>query len=266
MMGKLDFNNKWIVVTGASSGLGEALAIKLASKEGANLIIAARRKEKLDSLKSRIQSEFKREVIVIESDLSDPGSVENLFRESTGKKEVFGIINNAGMTDFNPADIKDFEKYEKIIEVNLKALIKLSLLFLDYFKKKGEGAILNITSMGAFFPLVYQGAYTASKHGAQVFTEILSKENNGENITISSFAPGGIATEMLSNSGLDKLRGSDDFFNWSAEKVAEKAISSFKRKKLLGVPGFVYKLMLFLKRFMSKKALLKAAERTYRKK
>ncbi len=265
-MGKLDFKNKWLVVTGASSGLGEALALELASKEGANLIITARRKEKLDSLKSRIESEFKREVIVIESDLSDPKSVENLFRESTGKREIFGIINNAGMTDFNPADIKDFEKYEKIIEVNMKAPIKLSLLFLDYFKKKGEGAILNITSMGAFFPLVYQGAYTASKHGAQVFTEILSKENSGENITISSFAPGGIATEMLSNSGLDKLRGSDDFFNWSAERVAAKAIKSFKKKKLLGIPGFVYKLMLFLKRFMPKKALLKAAERTYRKK
>ena len=265
-MGKIDFENKWVVVTGASSGLGEALAIELASKEKANLVITARRKERLEDLRSRIEKEFGREVVVISSDLSDPESVKNLFDESTSQKEIFAIINNAGMTDFNPADIKDFEKYEKIIEVNLKSLMRLSLMFLDYFKTKGEGAILNITSMGAFFPLVYQGAYTASKHGAQVFTEILSKENNGENITISSFAPGGIATEMLSSSGLDKLRGSDDFFNWSAEKVAEKAISSFKRKKLLSVPGLVYKLGLILKRILPRKVLLHFLEKSYRKK
>lgn len=265
-MGKIDFKEKWIVVTGASSGLGEALALELASKEGANLIITARRKERLDSLKSRIEDEFKREVIVIESDLSDPESVKNLFSESTTQKDIFAIINNAGMTDFNPADIKDYEKYEKIIEVNLKSLMRLSLMFLDYFKKRGEGAILNITSMGAFFPLVYQGAYTASKHGAQVFTEILSKENKNKNITISSFAPGGIATEMLSNSGLDKLRGADDPFNWSAEKVAEKAIRSFKKGKLLSIPGFVYNFGLILKRILPRKTLLYFLEKSYRKK
>lgn len=264
-MGKIDFKDKWVVITGASSGLGEAIALELAKKESANLIITARRVERLKDLKERIENDYKREVIIIKSDLSDPGSVENLFRESTEKKEIFGIINNAGMTDFNPADIKDFDKYEKIIEVNMIALMKLSLLFLDYFKKKDEGAILNITSMGAFFPLVYQGVYTASKHGAQVFTEILSKENSGNSITISSFAPGGIATEMLSSSGLDKLRGSDDFFNWSAEKVAEKAITSFKKKKLLSVPGLVYKLGLILQRILPRKTLLYFLEKSYRK-
>ena len=265
-MGKLNFIDKWVIITGASSGLGEALAIELASKEEANLIITARRKERLDSLRSRIGEEFNREVIVISSDLSDPESVENLFYESTSKKKIFAIINNAGITDFNPADIKDYDKYEKIIEVNLKSLMKLSLMFLSYFKKEGEGAILNITSMGAFFPLVYQGAYTASKHGAQVFTEILSRENRENNITISSYAPGGIATEMLSSSGLDKLHGADNFFNWSAEKVARKSIRSFKKRKLLSVPGFVYNFGLILKRILPRKTLLYFLEKSYRKK
>ncbi len=264
-MKKIDFKGKWVVVTGASSGLGEALAIELASKEKANLIITARRKERLINLKNKIEKEFGSEVLVISSDLSDPLSVENLFNESIKQKDVFAIINNAGMTDFNTADIKHYQKYEQIIEVNFKSLMKLSLLFLEYFKKKNKGAILNITSMGAFFPLVYQGVYTASKHAAQVFTEILSKENNNSNITISSFAPGGIATEMLSNSGLDKLRGSDNFFNWSAKKVAEKAVSSFKKRKLLSVPGFVYKTGLILKRILPKKTLMYFLEKSYRK-
>ena len=265
-MGKIDFKDKWVVVTGASSGLGEAIALELAEKESANLIITARRVERLTELKERIENDYKREVIVIESDLSDQKSVENLFNESVNKKNIFAVINNAGMTDFNPAYIKDFEKYEKIIEVNMMSLMRLSLMFLEYFKERGEGAILNITSMGAFFPLVYQGAYTASKHGAQVFTEILSKENKNKNITISSFAPGGIATEMLSSSCLDKLRGADDFFNWSAKKVAEKAVRSFKKKKLLSVPGFAYNFGLVLKRILPRKTLLYFLEKSYRKK
>ncbi len=265
-MGKIDFRDKWVVVTGASSGLGEAIAIELAENEAANLIISARRVERLEELKNRIESEFKREVIVIGSDLSDPESVKNLFKKSVKKKDIYAIVNNAGMTDFNPAVLENFEKYQKIIEVNLISLIRLSLMFLNYFQKRGEGAILNITSMGAFFPLVYQGAYSASKHGAQVFTEILSKENKNKKITISSFAPGGIATEMLSSSGLDKLRGPDDFFNWSAKKVAEKAVLSFKKKKLLSVPGFVYNFGLILKRILPRKTLLYFLEKSYRKK
>ncbi len=265
-MGKIDFKDKWVLVTGASSGLGKAIALELAEKESANLIITARRVERLKELKNRIENDFKREVIVISSDLSDQKSVESLFNESINKKNVFAVINNAGMTDFNPAALEDFQKYEKIIKVNLISLMKLSLLFLDYFREKGEGAILNITSMGAFFPLVYQGAYAASKHGAQVFTEILSTENKNKNITISSFAPGGIVTEMLSSSGLDKLRGADDFFNWSAEKVAEKALRSFKKKKLLSVPGFAYNFGLILKRLLPRKTLLYFLEKSYRKK
>ncbi len=264
-MGTIDFRDKWVVVTGASSGLGEAISIELAQKEAANLIITARRVERLRELKNRIENEFKREVIVIGSDLSDPESVINLFNESIKKKNIFAVVNNAGMTNFNPAVIEDFEKYEKIIEVNLKSLMRLSLMFLEYFQNRGDGAILNITSMGAFFPLVYQGAYAASKHGAQVFTEILSKENKYKNITISSFAPGGIATEMLSSSGLDKLRGADDFFNWSAKRVAEKAVRSFKKKKLLSVPGFAYNFGLILQRILPRKTLLYFLEKSYRK-
>lgn len=263
-MKKIDFKDKWIIVTGASSGLGKAIAIELAGKEGANLIIAARRKERLESLKKEIESEFGTKVLVIETDLSDRESVDNLYKQSTRKVEIYGVINNAGLTDYGITEIEKYEKYEKIIDVNLKALMRLSLLFIDYFKKKGEGALLNITSMGAFFPLVYQSAYAASKHGAQVFTEILYAENKNKKIIISSYAPGGIATEMLSNSGLDQLRGADDPFNWSAEKVAKKVIKSFKKGKLLGIPGFVYNFGLLLKRVLPKKLLLKLMEKSYR--
>lgn len=263
-MSKLNFRNKWVVVTGASSGLGRAIAVELASKEGSNLIIAARRAERLDELKKNIESEFGTMVVTICSDLSDPESVKELYEKSTSERDVYAIINNAGITDFSPSDIKKFDIYEKIIEVNFKAVMKLSLLFLDYFRKKGEGAILNITSMGGLFPLVYQNVYCASKHASQVFTEILSAENENRRITISSFAPGGIVTEMLEYTGLDKKKGTDNIFNQRAEKVARSAVRSFKKGKLLGIPGFTYNLGLQMKRILPRKLLLKMLKNSYK--
>ncbi len=263
-MGKLNFKDKWVLVTGASSGLGRALAIELALKEGSNLVISARRQERLIELQGIIKSESGREVIAVKSDLSDPKSVKNLFSTSTENRKLFAVINNAGVTDFAPTDISRIENYNRIIEVNFKALMTLSLTFLQYFNKQGEGAILNITSMGGLFPLVYQNIYSASKHAAQVFTEILSAENENKNIIISSFAPGGIVTEMLEYTGLNKKRGSDNLFNQSPEKVAKSAIKSFKKGKLLGIPGPLYSTGLQLKRVLSRKLLLKLLKNSYK--
>lgn len=263
-MAGLNFRNKWIVVTGASSGLGRAIAIELASREGANLIITARRIDRLISLKEEIESGYGTKVTVLESDLSKQESVDDLFRKSIAGKDIFSVINNAGITDFSPTDIERYSIYEKIIDVNFKAVMRLSLLFLDYFKKKGEGAILNITSMGGLFPLVYQNVYCASKHAIQAFTEILHAENENKNITISSFAPGGIVTEMLEYTGLDKNKGADSIFNQSPAKVARSAIKSFKKRKLLGIPGPLYSTGLQLKRVLPRKLLLKLLKNSYK--
>ncbi len=263
-MAGLNFKNRWVLVTGASSGLGRSIAIELASNECANLIISARRTERLKELKNDIEKKYGTEVLIIKSDLSDPKSVKNLFEKSISQRDVYALINNAGVTDFSLSEIEKYEIYEKIVEVNFKALMRLSLLFLDYFKKKNGGAILNITSMGGLFPLVYQNVYCASKHAAQAFTEILYAENENKNITISSFAPGGIVTEMLEYTGLDKKKGSKSIFNHSPEKVAKSAIRSFKKRKLLGIPGVMYSFGLQMKRVLPRKTLLKMLKNSYK--
>lgn len=263
-MARLCFKNKWILVTGASSGLGRAIALYLAEKERANLIITARRIERLNDLKEKIELSFKTKVEVIQADLSRSQDVYSLFERAIEITEIYGVINNAGLTIYGQTKKAHIKLYEKIIDVNLRALINLNLYFLSYFEERGEGAILNITSEGAFIPLPYQSVYSASKHAAQAFTEGLQREYQKSGIVISTFAPGGIATEMIEKSGLDKKINKNNFFNMNAKKVAKKAIKAFKKKKYISAPGFIYKLILFLTRFFPRKVITWIAEIMYR--
>jgi len=263
-MAKLNFKNKWVLITGASSGLGRAIALYMAKKENANLVIAARRTERLEQLKTEIQSSSNSEVKIITVDLSEPNGAEDLFKKAIDAADIYAVINNAGTTFYGKTEITHLDTFEKIIQVNLKALMVLTLEFLAWFEKKGEGAILNVTSAAGLIPTPFQLIYSASKHAAQAFTEGLRLENRKSKVVISSFAPGGIATEMLTKSGLDKKYALDNPVNMKAEKVARLAVKAFKKKKFLSVPGFMNKLMLFLVRLFPRKLVAAASELTYR--
>ena len=196
-MSKLNFKNKWVIVTGASSGLGKEIAIYLAKYEKANLIIAARRVKKLERLKKEIEQDNDTKVEVVGVDLSQSDGVDFLFDKAIKIGHIYAIINNAGLTYYGKTEKAKIENYNQIVNLNFNAVMKLSLLFLDYFQHMGEGGLLNITSEAAFIPTPYQSVYSASKHASQSFTDALREENWKTGIVISSFSPGGIATEMI---------------------------------------------------------------------
>lgn len=252
------------MVTGASSGLGQAMARCLAKDEKANLIIAARRKERLEELKQEIEAVHQSRVEIVVVDLSLDKDIDLLFEQAVKIADVYALINNAGFTSYDKTDLTHWQTYEKILRVDLVALIKLSLRFLAYFQERGEGAIMNITSLGAFVPMPYQNVYSACKHAAQVFTEGLHQEYKKSGIVICSFAPGGIATEMNVKSGLDKKISLDSPFNMHADLAARKAVKAFKKKKFLAVPGILNKITLFLVRLFPRTLVARAAELVYR--
>jgi len=143
----------------------------------------------------------------------------------------------------------------------------LSLRFLSYFNERGNGAILNITSLGAYISVPYQSVYAASKHAARAFTEGLFREYHTcrkRGVYICSFAPGGIRTELLSRSGLDKKHPLDSPFNMKADVAARKAINAFKKKKYVSVPGILNKVVLFLATHLPRRLVTRAAEFVYR--
>lgn len=264
-MKKIRFKNKWVLITGASSGLGRELAKILAVEEKSNLIITSRRVDKLKELKNEIEEKTDVKVEVLGFDLNDYDDVEKFFENLIKDYDIYAIFNNAGMTIYEKSKFSSINEYNKMININYKTPMKLSLLFIDYFIKKGEGIILNVTSLGGLMTIPYQNVYSSTKHALQSFTNGLYIEyKNHKNILISLCSPGGIDTEMYVKSGLINKFGKKNPFNMSAEKVARIIIKGIKRKKRLIIPGFLNKLNLFLLRFIPYSLYLKFASDLYK--
>jgi len=255
-MSVLSFVNKNVVITGAASGLGKALAKEMAFSERANLIIADRQYERLLTVKDEIEKNYSVRVHAINVDLASDEGPEVLFQRATAVGKISALINNAGIGFFGRTLEHPFAYYEPILRVNLLTVIKTTTLFLEYFLKHGSGAILNITSLAAMTPLPFQNVYAATKHAVQAFTEGLSYEYRKSGVYFCTFAPGGIATEMVVNSGLDKHFGMSSIIFMQPEKTARIAIRGFKRKRLLTVPGLLNKLMIFLMRRLPRRLAL----------
>lgn len=236
-MQAIDFAGKLVVVTGASSGLGREIARVLALREGANLVIAARRRDRLEALKAELESKSASRVHVVVVDLGTTDGPERLFREASACGDVFGLVNCAGITFYGRTMEAPLERSLQIVAVNQVAVMKLTLLFLDAFLPRGAGAILSITSVAAFVPWPFQNVYSAAKSAVQSFMEGLAHEYRKSGVSFSTFAPGGMATEMLALSGLDRKHGMDSPFNMHPALSARKALSAFKRHKLCRVPG-----------------------------
>jgi len=263
-MGKLNFKDRWVLLTGASSGLGRELALSLAKNENANLIISSRRKDKLDILKKEIENECKTRVEVFKTDLNHLNEIDDLFEKSIKIGPIFAIINNAGVTSYGKTDKHLLRTYEQIIDVNFKAVMKLSLMFLAYFQEKGEGGILNISSQGAYFPIPYQNVYGALKSALQNFTEALREENKKTGIFICSVALGGMSTEMFTGSGLDQIVKAENVFMMNPRIAAKKVIRFFKKGRGAVSPGFLNKLIHFFVRILPRKVIIKIANYIYK--
>lgn len=252
------------MITGASAGLGAEIARYLAVKEQANLILAARREEKMRGLQEELRRDAGVEVEVVAVDLATPDGCDVLFRRAGAFGKIYAVVNNAGMTAYGKTVAGELPLYQTIVDLNVRAVMTLSLLFLEYFQNQGGGAILNVTSEAAFTPTPYQNVYAASKHAIQSFTDCLRVENRGGKVSICTFVPGGINTDMISNSGLSAKVDRDSFVNMKPEVAARKAVKAFKKGKAMAIPGLINKLNHVLMWALPRRVKLAMAERFYR--
>lgn len=252
------------MITGASAGLGAEIARYLAVEEQANLILAARREEKMRSLQEELQRDAGVKVEVVAVDLATPDGCDLLFRRAGAIGTIYAIVNNAGMTVYGKTVAGELPLYQTIVDLNVRAVMTLTLLFLEYFQTKGGGAILNVTSEAAFTPTPYQNVYAASKHAIQSFTDCLRVENRGGKVSICTFVPGGINTDMISNSGLTAKVDRDSFVNMKPEVAARKAVKAFKKGKAMAIPGLLNKINHVLMWALPRRVKLAMAERFYR--
>ena len=181
-----------VVVTGASSGIGEACAVAFAAK-GAKVVLAARRAERLAGLVERLGDA----ALAVTTDVTDEAAVQNLFDRAV---ERFGtvdvLINNAGIADSTAVYEMSLDTWRQVIETNLTSAFLCSRAAFRVMKDKGRGRILNIGSISARVPRANSPAYAASKWGLDGLTRSLAIDGREFNIAASIFHPGIVATEI----------------------------------------------------------------------
>ena len=183
------------VVTGASSGIGEACAISFVQK-GAKVVLAARRAERLTALVGRLEASGG-EALAVTTDVTREADVDNLFKQAVDRfGTVDVLINNAGIADSTPVDEMPLELWHRVIETNLTSAFLCSRAAFRVMKTKGRGRIVSIGSISARVPRQNSPAYAASKWGLDGLTRSLAIDGREFNIAASIFHPGIVATEI----------------------------------------------------------------------
>lgn len=238
-----------ILVTGASSGIGRALA-RLLAVRAETLVLVARRRERLQALADELRAARPGLKVSVKScDLADPAAATQLAEEVESELGTVDVlVNNAGLGDFELFEHTQFEKLERMIQVNVLALTRLTHHFLPRMLLRARGGILNVSSgLGLTF-LPGFAAYGASKHFVTAFSEALRLELHGTGVVVSQLCPGPVATEFLELSGNPTGREIPSAIQLSAERCAELALRGFARGRALIVPGLLMKLVIGLGR------------------
>lgn len=228
------------LITGASSGMGRDMARVLA-KKGYDLIVVARRKEKLEELAKELDSN----VEIVELDLSVEKNCFKLY-EKFKNKDINLLINNAGFGLFGEFYETDLDTELKMIDLNVKAYHILTKLFLQDFIKKDRGYILNVCSSAGFMAGPRLSTYYATKNYVTKLTMAINEElrQMKSNVHISALCPGPVATEFNKVAhGTFSIKEADSY------RVAEYAISKTFKNKMIIVPTLMMKLTLFANRF-----------------
>jgi NADP-dependent 3-hydroxy acid dehydrogenase YdfG len=194
--GKL--NGKVAIITGASAGIGEATAIALAA-EGAKVVLAARRGDRLAALAQRITAAGG-EALPIVADITDDTQIPTLVdKTKTTWGQIDILVNNAGIAFLGEIAKSDPADWRRMIDLNLLALMNLTHAVLPTLQAQGVGHIVNISSVAGRTVRVGIGGYNVSKWGVNAFSEVLRQEVSAQNIRVTVIEPGMVKTEISNN-------------------------------------------------------------------
>jgi len=227
----MEFRDRWLLVTGASSGLGREMAKILATEHGANLIVVARRQDRLDSLKAQIAELCSAQVITVRADLSRLEDTDQVLAEAA-QHPLYGAILNAGVTHFGPHADLHWEAFRQMLDTNVTSVVRMTNALLPLLERNNGGLML-VASMAGVFPVPFQTAYSATKAFLVHFGCGLFHEYQGRPISITTYVPGGVVSEMTDGESFTPLR------RWlmSTDFAAREGITALRRRKYLYVPG-----------------------------
>lgn len=247
--------NRTVLITGASGGIGYELS-KIFAKNGYDLILVARNEGKLNSLKEELERDSEVSTTVIACDLSIPGAAADVRKTvSDLGKTVDILVNNAGFGDHGSFSECDLEKQNDLMQVNIVALTQLTRLFLPDMIAKGEGKILNISSLAAFQPGPYMSVYYASKAFVLSFSEALSCELRDHNITVTASCPGPTDTGFATTSGEGAVRMFNSMKMDKAADIALFSYSALMKGKVVAVPRIGNKFLVGIQRILPRRTV-----------
>jgi len=235
------YKGKTILITGASSGIGEAFAKRL-NQLGANLILTARTEEKLNILADSMNNAY-----VIPGDLSKPEFSKELYEKIKQKGLTVDIlINNAGFGFSGLFLESDIKNYNEMLNVNIFSLTSLTHLFLKDMAKRENGGIINISSLASYQPMPYFGIYAATKSYVTSFTIALYEEYKNKGIKVLAVCPGYTKTNFNKRAFTSSKPVTGNIM--TAESVVEESLRAYLNGKPIIINGFSNRI---IKRFMS---------------
>lgn len=227
---------KVTLITGASSGIGEAFARRLAANEH-NLVLVARSENKLHELCDELMLEYKIMAHYVALDLQEEDADEKLLEETEKHGfEVEWLINNAGFGSMGDFATLDLEKELDIIRLNVSSLVALTHRFLPQMRERRHGTIINVSSSAGFQPIPFMATYAATKAFVTSFTEAIAEENRPFGVRTMALCPGATRTNFFAASDIkDPLTVKGE---QTPEEVVEAALKGLRKGKSTVISGW----------------------------
>jgi len=227
---------KFTLVTGASSGIGEAFAQRLAAEDH-NLVLVARSGEKLRALCDELSATHKVVCHFAAIDLVEESGYRRLFDETeTNGWEIDWLINNAGFGSSGDFAELDLNRELEIIDLNVSALVALTHLYVQKMREQRSGTIINVSSAAGFQPIPYMATYAASKAFVSSFSEAVAEENRPFGIRVLALCPGSTKTNFFAASNIERpvtVKGQQ-----TVEEVVDAAMKALKQNRTKVVSGW----------------------------
>jgi uncharacterized protein len=225
------------LITGASSGIGEAMA-ELLGEAGVPTVVVARRRDRLDEIAARFDH-----VEVLDADLTTAdGLAAVVARVGDSALPIDLVVNNAGFGTSGDFHTLDVDRLDREVQLNIAALTRLSHAALASMIPRGRGYLLNVSSVASFQPAPKLAVYAATKAYVTSLSESLHEEVRGTGVHVTALCPGLTRTEFQSVSNSDSYASQYPTFAWlEAREVAQAGLDDVAKGKALSVPGVLYK-------------------------
>lgn len=239
----------YTLITGASSGIGSALARRCA-QEGFNLILVARSTQLMEDLAKEIKQKHKVEVQIVTADLLSPNAAHDLYTHCQKNNwAVRMLINNAGCGLWGKFEALSLEHMVEMMQLNQQRIVELSHFFIPMLKEVPFAHILNVSSTASFQPIPYFSVYAASKSFVLSFSRSLRQELKPYKINVSCVCPGPTESAFFTKAGFEKIHVAKGAF-MKADEVADAAIQGLLEKKAVIVPGLSNNLGAFMSKHL----------------